>query len=475
MALMECAICFNVYTADGAHLPCVLQCGHTFGRSCLRRALIFRSECPTCRYEITGDVSRIPKNYGIIEILTKDVPKSETPLMDACTNGSIKFIRDTINGLASEKKELSNEIAEEHAANAARIASIPAMEASIANLKRLLQVEKAKLVSSKAAILSYTVEASEQSPDRCYLRHLRRIIKTACSQDYILESHGLCRDIMSKSFLAFYEAQTEFDPRELHARILEVESMSEYSAREEYRNYVVSLLKLEYHYLYSGAANKFDIWALLEMRMRVHNLKNEFRDRHATQVCEKLIDMHPDVSMRINFTDGQFLEVPLHSTIEWVTKQINRTFSVASSAGPLNLYCGRENLSAKGGKLFDMDIVARTIFSFSSPKCTTVVRTLTPNLFKLRVIEGQKLTIYEIKQLICDRTAAAHLQTISFNGVTLSDEGTLEGHNIVQRSLLHVAVGPRTLEDLIFSSATVSVGNLPPPTPSARAKKRKRG
>ena len=243
--------------------------------------------------------------------------------------------------------------------------------------------------------------------------------------------------------------------------------MSEYSAREEYRNYVVSLLRLEYHYLFPSAANKFDIWALLEMRMRLRNLKNYVRYYRARLVCEKLIDMHPDVSMRINFTDGQFLEVPLHSTIEWVTKQINRTFSVASSAGPLNLYCGRENLSAKGGKLFDMDIVARTIFSFSSPKCTTVVRTLTPNLFKLRVIEGQKLTIYEIKQLICDRTAAAHLQTISFNGVTLSDEGTLEGHNIVQRSLLHVAVRCDCLGELTFYGATACAAKSVRRTPAA--------
>lgn len=342
-----------------------------------------------------------------------------------------------------------------------------AMEVSIANLKRRLQVEEGNLALSKALMSSREAEDGEQSAEKRHWRHLQTLVETACTPDYRSQSEILCRDIMSKSFLAFYEAQIEFSPCNLRTRILQVEALPEYSAREEYRNYVVSLLKLEYHYLFPSAENKFDVWSLLEMRMKLRNrLQSDGRYDIPTLVCEKLIEMHPDVPMRINFTDGTFLDVPLHSTIQWVSWKMNGTFT---SPVPLKLYCGHENYSAKGGKLFDLDVVAKTVFSSSSSKCTTETRNIKPNLYEVGVIGGQKLTIYEVKQLISDGIAPPHLLTISNKDAELSDDVTLEGHNIVQNATLHAAVRNDGLEYLTFFGAATSppklhFRSLPAPT-----------
>lgn len=450
---MECAICMCNFTADGEHIPLGLPCGHTFGGSCLQRIMFRR--CPTCRERIGRPFNEIPKNFLALAILSST--KSESCSLDACIRGSRAFVTESNDNVTLQIDDLLKEMEAKRAANVSRTASISAMEVSIADLRRRLKGDEAVLILSKALALSLMTELGEQSPDAMNLRRLRKLQDVLVSEDYMSQSQNLCRDVMTNSFLAFFVPQIKFDICDLRARILEVEARADYDTREEYRNYVVSLMKLEYHYLFPSVADKFDIWSLLEMRMRLRKTKNWMLYHLEAQACEKLIDIHANVSMRLNFDDGRILDVPLHSTIEWVSHEINRVFSVASSEMPHQLRYGYETLSTKRGKLFDQNIVAKTVFSLSDLEHTyELTTTLEPNLSELKMIVGKRLTVYEAKQLVSCDEAPPHLQTVSFNGVQLSDETIVEFLFTAEGSGLHVTVHADDLEDYIVYGDTAT-------------------
>ena len=76
---LSCQICYQNFSREGEHVPRNLQCGHSYCTSCLNRLVgqycIGTVRCPTCKYEtlINGfmdDVQQLPKNFGVLEILS---------------------------------------------------------------------------------------------------------------------------------------------------------------------------------------------------------------------------------------------------------------------------------------------------------------------------------------------------------------------------------------------------------------------
>lgn len=452
---MEYAICMRDYTSDGEHIPCVLSCGHTFGRSCLRNALTCRRECPTCRAQIECAFSEIPKNYVVMDILSKSVPRSETSTLDACIVGSLKLTAEVRRDINHSKSELDRVMKQKLLENGTLIARVSATESSIAKLKQHLKVGEANLLELKAAVRSSVSKIGIKSPDANNLRRFQRLEDVAGCKSYRLKTQELCTAVMKESFLAFYQAQTSFDSRSLLKRIREIDE------GDECRSYVVSMLKLEYHCRIPSAANTFNIWELLDIRMRLRHRRNEVGYRDLRYVCTRLIDMHPNVSMGMHFCCGRSLDVPLHSTIEWVLQKINRTFNHNSSAAPRQLFCGFKNMSAESGKLFDQDIVAKTVFSLSRPRITIIVYTVEPNVLDFKMFAGAEefTSIYEVKQMISDKTAPPYLQTISCRGTVLSDEKTVREYGITAGCTLRVAVRPDDVSDyMVFGASTTGKG-----------------
>jgi RING-type zinc-finger len=68
---IDCPICFCPYTPKGDHVALSLQCGHSFGKSCLQdymSASRDAASCPQCalRSIIRGQFEAISPNYTLI-------------------------------------------------------------------------------------------------------------------------------------------------------------------------------------------------------------------------------------------------------------------------------------------------------------------------------------------------------------------------------------------------------------------------
>lgn len=84
----ECSICTLEYGLAQDRIPRVLNCGHTFCTSCLEQCIRMDNiSCPFCK-KLTriafGDISRIPTNYGILEMLRPSVESHDKPLDNVC-------------------------------------------------------------------------------------------------------------------------------------------------------------------------------------------------------------------------------------------------------------------------------------------------------------------------------------------------------------------------------------------------------
>ena len=74
---MECSLCCEAFTEEGAHVPRNLDCGHTFCTLCIERLethapLRQGPRCPDCRAVIRFNrrtVPNLPKNYKLLELI----------------------------------------------------------------------------------------------------------------------------------------------------------------------------------------------------------------------------------------------------------------------------------------------------------------------------------------------------------------------------------------------------------------------
>jgi hypothetical protein len=68
-SVLECALCFRVF-----HDPVTLVCGHTYCRSCVRRALTLSAACPTCRAPVFAGADAIGTSWTISALVEAAVP-----------------------------------------------------------------------------------------------------------------------------------------------------------------------------------------------------------------------------------------------------------------------------------------------------------------------------------------------------------------------------------------------------------------
>ena len=101
--VLECSICTEQYGTDFNRTPRSLRCGHTFSSGCLLKILTSRGvKCPICSIEhplSSPDVSQIPVNYAVLEILrnivgtSKDQPSDEnTPRCGVCNQKNAQVV-----------------------------------------------------------------------------------------------------------------------------------------------------------------------------------------------------------------------------------------------------------------------------------------------------------------------------------------------------------------------------------------------
>lgn len=72
---MECPVCMEAYDST-AHVPLVLQCGHTLCAACVR-SLPKPRQCPLDRMPDTRRLSAIPRNYALLEAATESTRKKQ--------------------------------------------------------------------------------------------------------------------------------------------------------------------------------------------------------------------------------------------------------------------------------------------------------------------------------------------------------------------------------------------------------------
>ena len=69
MTEIECSICLCEYSFKGDHIPLKLECGHAYGKLCLKAYMAsrtHRSLCPQCRHEIRGRFDELEPDYVLI-------------------------------------------------------------------------------------------------------------------------------------------------------------------------------------------------------------------------------------------------------------------------------------------------------------------------------------------------------------------------------------------------------------------------
>ena len=69
MTEIECTICLCEYSLEGEHIPLILECGHAYGKSCLRALMASRThgaKCPQCRREIRRRFDELEPDYVLI-------------------------------------------------------------------------------------------------------------------------------------------------------------------------------------------------------------------------------------------------------------------------------------------------------------------------------------------------------------------------------------------------------------------------
>lgn len=101
---MECNICFNLYDLKNcAFYPLILDCGHTFCKSCIRNLLQKNPQCPYDRTKILKNLDQIKVNYALLDAITK------IPCSQPNKNSNI-FSEDPQNSL--KKQQLLQEISD---------------------------------------------------------------------------------------------------------------------------------------------------------------------------------------------------------------------------------------------------------------------------------------------------------------------------------------------------------------------------
>lgn len=84
---MECSVCCEAFSEEGAHVPRNLDCGHTFCTLCIQRLdshapLRQGPKCPECRAVIRFNrrtATSLPKNFKLLELIREQGRERKAP------------------------------------------------------------------------------------------------------------------------------------------------------------------------------------------------------------------------------------------------------------------------------------------------------------------------------------------------------------------------------------------------------------
>lgn len=294
-----CLFCTQRYTVDGEHIPLALGCGHSYAKSCLK--VYFTKycagkpmTCPNCRYIIGVPFDQLKPNYTAIDMLHSEVQRQasveyESPYLRGAAVIIDEKLRDILQKIQDiESKEKSDKNVYQQAVTLKMISS----EEKVKDLEKELMQERTKLAEYGLAL--------NNCPHKCtnLLNGLNLVHELIKSEAYLAETQNLCMNIMKSRKLAFMDIELSYDLATLRRRRKEVQAMVEWLGNDAKRKYYISLLELEYHYLFPSIQDKFNIWNLLSNRAELRGLMDAEYDS-GRDVCESLCKLHPNVPMQL--------------------------------------------------------------------------------------------------------------------------------------------------------------------------------
>ena len=77
---LQCPICYKEFDNHDRQ-PISLGCGHTFCVSCLSK--LSKTQCPTDQASVETDISKLPYNYALLQLVGEEMPDNRLPPIDS--------------------------------------------------------------------------------------------------------------------------------------------------------------------------------------------------------------------------------------------------------------------------------------------------------------------------------------------------------------------------------------------------------
>lgn len=302
-----CPICFDFY-----HAPVMFpKCGHTFCSLCIRQALLFKDECPSCRIEArTNDLIPVRIVEGISALcqrITDKIEDERSPItFSTYLSRSSSELADSTESTQQQQQappckrrrrnSLSNDTADNeqvecpdckikvHAENMERHKSVcPGKEEGWEELNRIAEANKAKN--------RITIEGAEYPKKRLPLLAYSvlndKMLRKKC-EEYKLPSRGsrVLREKRLKEYINRYNAEYDSDNPKTIQEILNdvINSENEYKQATKPQKKEKTQSKLSFKKL-------FDTIKLQKQDQQKQKKKSEECDSQQTQLSNYTNDV----------------------------------------------------------------------------------------------------------------------------------------------------------------------------------------
>lgn len=85
---LQCPICYNEFD-EHERKPISLGCGHTLCVSCLSK--LSKTQCPFDQAVVDMDISKLPFNYALLQLVGVEVPDEELPNIESVQNNAAQY------------------------------------------------------------------------------------------------------------------------------------------------------------------------------------------------------------------------------------------------------------------------------------------------------------------------------------------------------------------------------------------------
>ena len=85
---LQCPICYNEFD-EHERKPISLGCGHTLCVSCLSK--LSKTQCPFDQATVDMDISKLPFNYALLQLVGVEVPDDELPNIESVQNNAAQY------------------------------------------------------------------------------------------------------------------------------------------------------------------------------------------------------------------------------------------------------------------------------------------------------------------------------------------------------------------------------------------------